>query len=89
MQEIPIKACRNLGASSEKMLASIDVRTLQDLIQVGVVETYCLVKAKHEQVSLNLLYALYGAVHDIAWQEISPDIKAQLLEDVKGFRFGK
>jgi hypothetical protein len=38
---------------------------------------------------LNLLYGLYGAVHGIPWNQIPPEVKASLQEEVAAFRFGE
>ena len=78
----------NLGPTSAGWLAEIGVQTRAELIDVGVVEAYCLVKARQPRASLNLLYGLYGAVHGIPWNQIPPEIKALLQEEVAAFRFG-
>jgi DNA transformation protein len=67
----------------------VTLHTLADLQAVGVVEAYCLVKAQHDQASLNLLYALYGAVHNILWNQLSLEVKVQLQEEVVTFQFGE
>jgi GNAT superfamily N-acetyltransferase len=51
------------------------------LFDLGVVEAYIRVKAAYpERVSLNLLYALQGALMDLPWNEIQPEIKHKLEE---------
>jgi hypothetical protein len=79
----------NLGPTSVKWLGEIDIHTRAELVEVGVVEAYCLVKARQPQASLNLLYALYGAVHHIPWNKIPPEDKAALQKEVVEFRFGE
>jgi hypothetical protein len=52
---------------------------MDDVVQIGVVETYKRVKAAHpEKVSLNLLYGLQAALLDLPWTELPPDIKEEL-----------
>ena len=58
-------------------------------MEVGVVEAYCLVKARQPRASLNLLYALYGAVYHIPWNMIPPETKTALQQEVAAFRFGE
>lgn len=58
-------------------------------MEVGAVEAYCLVKARQPRASLNLLYALYGAVHNIPWNMIPPETKTSLQVEVAAFRFGE
>lgn len=79
----------NLGPTSAKWLAEIGIYTRDELIEIGVVEAYCLVKARQPKASLNLLYGLYGAVHHIPWNMIPPETKTALQEEVAAFRFGE
>lgn len=78
----------NLGPTSAGWLREIGVVTLDDLRELGEVAAYCLVKGRHEQASLNLLYALHGALTGQKWNALSPETKAQLQEAVASFRFG-
>lgn len=78
-----------MGPTSSQWLAEIGVHTRAELTEVGVVEAYCLVRARQPRASLNLLYALYGAVHNIPWNMIPPEIKTTLQEEVAAFRFGE
>ena len=75
---------RNIGPKSKQWLASIGVHTLDDVVSLGVVETYQRVKAAYpEKVSLNLLYALQAALLDLPWNELPPDIKRELKQQVE------
>jgi len=73
-----------MGPKSRQWLASIDVHTLDDVVSLGVIETYKRVKAAYpEKVSLNLLYALQAALLDLRWNELPPDIKEELKQQVE------
>ena len=75
---------RNMGPKSRQWLASIGVHTLDDVVSLGVIETYKRVKAAYpEKVSLNLLYALQAALLDLPWNELSPDIKEELKQQAE------
>ncbi len=70
---------KNMGPKSSEWLASVGVYTLDDVARLGVVETYWRVKtASPDKVSLNLLYGLQAALLDLPWNELPPDIKAEL-----------
>ena len=74
----------NIGPKSREWLASIGVHTMDDVAQIGVVETYKRVKAAYpEKVSLNLLYGLQAALLDLPWTELPPDIKEELKRQVE------
>jgi hypothetical protein len=75
---------KNMGPKSKEWLASVGIHTLDDVAALGVVETYRRVKAAYpEKVSLNLLYGLQAAMLDIPWNELPPDIKAELKKQVE------
>lgn len=75
---------RNMGPKSSAWLASVGVRTLDDVVNLGVVETYKRVKAAYpEKVSLNLLYGLQAALLDLPWNELPRDIKEELKRQVE------
>ena len=73
---------KNLGPKSSEWLASIGVHSLEDVAKLGVIETYKRVKAAYpEKVTLNMLWGLQAALLDIPWNELPPDIKAQLRNE--------
>jgi TfoX-like protein len=75
---------RNMGLKSSEWLASVGVHALDDVLNLGVIETYKRVKAAYpEKVSLNLLYGLQAALLDLPWNELPPDIKEELKRQVE------
>lgn len=75
---------KNIGPKSKQWLASVGVHTLDDVVSLGVVETYKRVKAAYpEKVSLNLLYGLQAALLDLPWNELPPDMKIELKQQVE------
>jgi DNA transformation protein len=74
---------KNMGPKSREWLASVGIHSLDDVAKLGVVETYRRVKAAYpEKVSLNLLYGLQAALLDLPWNELPPDIKKELKNQV-------
>jgi DNA transformation protein and related proteins len=69
---------RNIGPKSMAWLRQTGVRTLDDLKAVGALAAYVRVKRAGFKPSLNLLYALEGAILDCHWQEI-PDERRSVL----------
>ena len=75
---------KNMGPKSTEWLASVGIHSLDDVASIGVVESYLRVKAAYpEKVSLNLLYGLQAALLDLPWNELPPDIKAELKRQVE------
>jgi DNA transformation protein and related proteins len=77
------KIMKNIGPKSKEWLASVGIHSLDDVAELGVVETYRRVKAAFpEKVSLNLLYGLQAALLDLPWKELPLDIKNELKRQV-------
>jgi hypothetical protein len=55
------------------------ITSVEELEALGPVAAYLRVKAHGVKVSLNLLYALYGALNDCHWTDIPQDEKSAML----------
>jgi hypothetical protein len=75
---------KNMGPKSTQWLASVGIHSLDDVARIGVVESYLRVKVAYpDKVSLNLLFGLQAALLDLPWNELPPDIKAELKRPVE------
>lgn len=75
----------NLGPKSVQMLAQAGIRTLVQLRELGAVRAYLKMK-RAGNASLNLLWALEGALSGRHWQEVAKQDRLRLLlavEDVE------
>lgn len=70
---------RNIGPKSAAWLRQTGIRTQQDLESVGALAAYVRVKRAGFKPSLNLLYALEGAIVGCHWQEISEERRSELV----------
>ncbi len=76
----------NFGPKSQQMLAQAGIRTLDQLRELGAVRAYVLVKRTGAGSSLNLLWAMEGALSGRPWQEVAKYDRLSLLlelEDVE------
>lgn len=69
---------RNIGPTSARWLEAVGVHGRDDLERLGVVETFLRVRDAGFGASLNLLWALQGAVMDLHWAEVPAEIKERL-----------
>ena len=69
----------NLGPKSMEMLAAAGIRTIAQLRKLGAVAAYTKVKQHLGNASLNLLWALEGALTDTPWQVVARDHRTSLL----------
>ena len=74
---------RNIGPKSMAWLRQTGVRSLDDLKTVGALAAYVRVKRAGFRPSLNLLYALEGAILDCHWQDIPEARRAQLVVEAE------
>ncbi len=70
---------RNIGPKSAAWLRQVGVRTQEDLERLGAVEAFMKVKRAGFKPSLNLLYALEGALANCHWAELPDERKAALV----------
>ena len=75
-------ALRNIGPISSGWLRQVGIRTRADLAAVGPVPAYLMVRQAGFPVSLNLLWALEGALRDTDWRALSEDDRARLRADL-------
>ncbi|MFD0724292.1 TfoX/Sxy family protein [Lysobacter brunescens] len=74
----PLKL-RNIGPKSAAWLRQVGLRTEDDLRATGALEAFMRVKRAGFKPSLNLLYALEGALVGCHWQEVPQERRAELL----------
>lgn len=75
----PLKL-RNIGPKSAAWLRQVGLRTREDLEAAGPVEAFTKVKRAGFKPSLNMLYALEGALLDCHWQDVPEARRAELVE---------
>jgi TfoX/Sxy family transcriptional regulator of competence genes len=74
-----LEEARNLGPKSLVMLSNAGVKTMAKLRALGAVTAYVKVKRKNASASLNLLWALEGALTDTSWQTVTSESRERLL----------
>lgn len=73
---------RNVGGKSAAWLRQVGIRTREDLEANGAVGAFVKVKKAGFKPSLNLLYALAGALEDCHWQQLGTERREQLLTEL-------
>lgn len=73
----------NVGAKSAAWLRQVGLRTHEDLAAVGALEAFVRVKRAGFRPSLNLLYALEGALTGCHWQQVDASRRAELAADAQ------
>lgn len=74
-----IAALPQLGPRSQAMLAAAHIVTVAQLRKLGAVAAYAQVKQHHARASLNLLWALEGALTGLPWQVVAREHRTRLL----------
>ena len=76
---VPLAALPNLGPRSAQMLAAAGIGSLAALQRAGAIGAYLRVKRAGGPASLNLLYALVGALDGTHWQQVRRQRRLELL----------
>lgn len=75
----PVARLPNLGPKSAEMLARAGVTTVEELRRIGAVAAYVRVQRAGQRASLNLLWALEGALTGLPWQQVAQEHRTSLL----------
>ncbi len=70
---------RGLGPASLQMLASVGITSATQLRAADVFALYARIKTLQPRTSMNLLYALLGAVDDQDWRDVAKDRRTEVL----------
>ena len=70
---------RNIGPKSAAWLRQVGLRTPEALAEAGALGAFMRVRRAGFKPSLNLLYALEGALTDCHWQEVPEARRAELV----------
>lgn len=74
-----LSALPNLGPKSQAILARAGITSIDQLHQLGSLAAYAQAKRSGAQVSLNLLWALEGALSGQPWQVVAREHRTSLL----------
>ncbi len=75
-----LKDLPNLRLATERMLKKAGIETVEQLQQKGSVNAYQAIKSTHNnEVSVELLWALEGAINGTHWSVIPKDRRQELL----------
>ena len=77
MSAVPLKM-RNIGPKSAAWLRQVGLKTPEALAEAGTLEAFMRVKRAGFKPSLNLLYALEGALVGCHWQQVAIDRRTEL-----------
>lgn len=70
---------RNIGPKSMAWLRQTGIRTLDELKAAGALPAYVRIKRAGFKPSLNLLYAMEGAILGCHWQELPAERRSELI----------
>ncbi len=79
-----LRDLKNIGPRTESWLHAIEVYNLDDLERLGAVEVYRRLREHFpDRVSINALYALQGAILNLPWNDLPPELKAELRQQAE------
>ena len=79
-----IASLKNLGPKSEHRLTAVGIADVETLKRLGAANAYHRVATQFpNDTSLNLLWAIQGALMEIHWHDIPDELKRQLLDELE------
>ena len=69
------KEFRNIGPVSESWLNDVGIFTMKELDKVGAEKAYKMIQDAGHHPTINLLYALIGAIYDEDWKVVADTMK--------------
>ena len=79
----PDAKLRNIGPKSAAWLRQVGLHTPEALAEAGTVGAFMRIKRAGFRPSLNLLYALEGAICDCHWRDVPEDRRRALVADAE------
>lgn len=74
---------RNIGDASAHWLIAIGIDSIGQIEELGAAEVYRRLRVRFP-VSKNMLWALQGALLDLPYNQLPPDVKQALLDELQG-----
>jgi hypothetical protein len=78
-----IAGLRNLGKVSERWLNGIGIRTEAELRGLGAVNAYRVLSLRGYRPTLNLVWAIEGALRGVVWTDLPAEVRASLEEELE------
>jgi DNA transformation protein len=73
----------NFGPKSQQMMEHAGIHTVEQLRELGSIRAYLQVKRSNKGASLNLLWALEGALTGQHWQVVAKQERLRLLLELE------
>ncbi|MFQ5570397.1 MAG: TfoX/Sxy family protein [Rhodothermales bacterium] len=75
---------KNIGPTMTEWLHEIGIHTKADLEDLGAAMAYKMLKHRRpKDVNILALYALQGAIMDVHWNALPPEVKDRLKRDAQ------
>lgn len=79
--DLTLAHLRNLGPKSAAMLAGIGITDREQLARAGALEACRQLRESGHSVSLNMAYAIEGALMDVDWRDLPADFRRNLQRE--------
>ncbi len=82
MSSDSLQKLQNLGPASIRMLTAAGINTADDLRRLGSVSAFLAVREAGQRPTMNLLWALEGALREEHWAKLSEKVRAKLQKEI-------
>ncbi len=78
-----LSGLKNIGKVTERWLNEIGVFSESELRGLGAVKAYRKIRAKEQGATVNLLFALQGALMGVHWSRLPAPVKELMIREVE------
>ena len=83
MSSDSLQQLQNLGPASVRMLQAAGINSAADLRRIGSVNAFLAVREAGQKPTLNLLWALEGALRNEHWAKLPEKVRANLQKQLE------
>ena len=76
----------SLGPKSKEWLNAVGVNSRSEIIKIGAIPLYFILKNHGYNVSLNMVYALHAFINNTTWNKLSKEIIEDLKNQVMNYK---
>lgn len=81
--DAPVETIRYLGAKSKRELNAINIRTVGELVNYGVVDAFIAVRQVGHPVTLNFLWAMFAGLMDVDIHTLPREFKDAVCAELE------
>ena len=80
--DAPVESIRYLGPKSKRELNALNIMTVADLVNYGVIDAFLAVRAAGHPVTLNFLWAMFAGLMNVDFHAVPRELKEAVKKEL-------